>query len=311
MLVELAQLVEVELILEVAGLVHPTAQFMFEHLLLGNQTDAVDTLVHADGVLPVVGTLGVLGVVHDADGLGGTHVANHHVLLDTANLSTCGVLSITLQNAVAGEVTTGGAGITHGHGEVAGLVALHGHGSPVLGVIGHVLLTILGRTVGHRVGIDAEDGEVTGLTGPHPVVGLATKLTHGFGNGKHQAHVLEVAVGGEVVLVALVERLDLNTQRGVLDADLLGHGILNAIDEVADLAEGQVHETLGVQLGGNVALLDHEAYEEVFVGQLLGIALGVETVEHIVVLHGRVLADAVEATVVVGEYQTVGTDNNA
>ena len=208
LLIKLIETVEVELSLQIAALLLPLAQLVLENLLLADQSNTVNALVHTQGVLPVVGALSVLGVVHDTDGLGSTHVTDHDVLLDTTNLGTHGVLGITLQNAVAGEVTVGGARIAHRHSEVTILVALHGDGCPALRVVRHVLLAVLGRAVGHRVGIDAEDAEVAGLARPHPVIGLATELTHGLGNGKYQTHILEVAVGGEVVLVTLVERLD-------------------------------------------------------------------------------------------------------
>ena len=60
------------------------------------------------------------------------------------------------------------------------------------------------------------------------------------------------------------------------------------------------------QLVGDVLLLAHEAHEHILVRQLLFIALGDEAVEHVVVLHGGMTANRLEAAVVVRENQSVG-----
>ena len=94
---------------------------------------------------------------------------------------------------------------------------------------------------------------------------------------------------------------------GLVDAfHRVGHGIGERVehDFEVELRLGAQAETL--ELVGDVALVDHEAYEHVLVGQFLGIGLGVEAVEHIVMLHGRVAAYGLEAAVVVGEDESVG-----
>ena len=98
-------------------------------------------------------------------------------------------------------------------------------------MIGHVVFGIVCRTVCLRVGIDTEDGEVAGLARPHPVVGLTAKLTHRLGNGEDQTHVAEVLIGGGIILVALVERVDVDMQRGVDLLDGVGHGIGQRVDD--------------------------------------------------------------------------------
>lgn len=97
-------------------------------------------------------------------------------------------------------------------------------------MIGDIVLGILGRTVRLGVCIDAEHRVVAGLARPHPVVRFTTILTHRLGNGEHQAHIVEVAVGGAIVLVTLVERLYFHTQRRVFLAYILLPGILDAVD---------------------------------------------------------------------------------
>ena len=74
LVVEGGHLVEVELVLEEACLVLPYADAVFVFAFLVDDADAVDALVHADRVFPVVGALGILRVVLDAHGLVGTRM---------------------------------------------------------------------------------------------------------------------------------------------------------------------------------------------------------------------------------------------
>ena len=172
-------------------------------------------------------------------------------------------------------------------------------------MVGNIILRVLSRTVSLGVGIDAEYRVVARLARPHPVVGLATVLTHRLRHGEHQAHILEVAIGGQVILVTLIEGLHLNTQGRILLAHTLLPGILDAIHDSTN-----IRHALAFQLRhdgvGDVLLFYHETDEEVFVRQLFLIALGIEAVQHVVMLDGRVLADGVETTVVVGKHQAVG-----
>ena len=56
--------------------------------------------------------------------------------------------------------------------------------------------------------------------------------------------------------------------------------------------------------------LYHKTDEEVLVWQFFFKRLGVEAVQHVVVLYGRVLPDGIETAMVVGEYQSVGADDD-
>ena len=177
--VEFGQKVEVHLMVEVAGGVLPLTYLLFVGTFLIDESDGVDTFVHADGVLPVVGALCELRVVLDAHSFAGTHVSEHHLLFDATYLIAGLVVVVAhLLNAIAREIALGGARIANGHGEVALLVAVKAHACPTLGVVGHVVLGVRSRPIGLRVGIDAEHREVAGLSRPHPVVGLAAELTH-------------------------------------------------------------------------------------------------------------------------------------
>ncbi len=118
LLVEALHQVEVELALQESRRVLPLANLLLVGGFLLDEADGVDTLVHADGVLPVVRALCVFRIVLDAYSLRGPHVAYHDVLLDLTGLVARLVLSIAaFTDAVAGEIAAGAAGIADGHRE--------------------------------------------------------------------------------------------------------------------------------------------------------------------------------------------------
>ena len=310
LLVEALQTVEVELSLQIARLVHPAADALLEGTLLLYQTDGIDTFVHTDGVLPVVAGTGIFRLVHDAHRLRRAHVAQHDLLLDGTNLHTGSIDGVAaLLDAIAAEVAAGRAGIAHDHGKVARLIAVHRHASPRLRTVRNIILRIFGGAIRLGVCIDAEHGVVARLARPHPVIGLTTILTHRLRNGEHQSHVLEVAVGCHIILVSLVERLHLDTQRRVLLADGFLPCVFQTVNDVSLLAHGlsfqQRHHTIRY-----VLLLNHKADEQVLVGQFLLVALGHKAVEHVVVLYGGMAANGVETAMVIGEDQSFGTNHN-
>ena len=95
-------------------------------------------------------------------------------------------------------------------------------------------------------------------------------------------------------------------ERGVDLLDRVGHGVGHRVDHLLLTCVAPVVNAERLHVGSDVFLLLHEAHEHVLVRQLLGEALCEETVEHVVVVHGRVGAYAFEATVVVSEHQSVG-----
>ena len=97
LLVKLGELIEIYLVGEVVGClgcILPSTETGFVLTLQIHDADRIDTLVHTDGIFPVVGRAGVLAVVLDAYSLVGTHVLLHHLLLYATNLGTRRILSI-------------------------------------------------------------------------------------------------------------------------------------------------------------------------------------------------------------------------
>ena len=268
--IELRQLVEVELALQVARRVLPLADLCLVGCFLLNQSDTVDTFIHTDGVLPVVRAVGILRVVFDTHSLVGSHVADHDILLHLAGLVARLIHSIAaLLDAVARQIAACAAGIADGHRERARHVALQRYWCPFLRFHRYIVLGVVCWTARLGVYIDTEHAEVAGLARPHPVVCLTAKLTHRFGQGEHQANVLIVAIGGQEILVTLVEGLKLHAEGRVLGLDFLEHHVLDGIDELAALVLCYPVDAERVHIGGDIFLLYHETHEELLVRQFL------------------------------------------
>ena len=178
-------------------------------------------------------------------------------------------------------------------------------------MIRHIVLAVGSRTIGLRVGIDAEYREVAGLARPHPVVCIATKLTHRLWYGENQTQVGEVAVSSSVPLVALVERLNGDMEGRIVLLSLFSHLVLQRIDEFIALLVVEFLVSEAHHLIGYILLFNHKADEHILVRQFLCVRFSKETVEHIVVLHGRVASDSLETAMVVGKYQTVWRNDYA
>ena len=71
------------------------------------------------------------------------------------------------------------------------------------GVVWHIVFAVLGGAV-VAVGIDAEHAEVARLTGPHPVVGVASELAQCLGSGEYKAYVSIYLVLGNIVCISVV-----------------------------------------------------------------------------------------------------------
>ena len=99
--------------------------------------------------------------------------------------------------------------------------------------------------------------------------------------------------------------------RTVLFLGLRCVGILQRIKQSVLLFAAHGLETKAHHVGRYVFLVDHKADEHILVWQFLRIVFGHKAVQHIVVFNGGVASDGLETAVVVGENESVGTDNHA
>lgn len=158
---------------------------------------------------------------------------------------------------------------------------------------------ILGRVGGGLVvlaGVDAEEREVARVAGPYPVVGVAAELADRRGRCADQAHVVELLVDEQELLVAVVHLFD----RGLV---ALAFGLGPADDFGLRLARRDATSDL--------FHADEEAYVELLVGQLFLARHGPEAVGQVVVFDTRMRLYGVVAAVVVGEQQPFGRNQFA
>ncbi len=124
------------------------------------------------------------------------------------------------------QVAVGAAWVTHDHGIIPFFYALEGNRQVVLGFEGLVFSRIIGWFA-VRPGIDAQQGKVARMPGPHPVVGIKSELTHRAGRSTHEAHVAVDFIDKQVILQALVHLLDHGIVLGALRR--LGGNLLKGI----------------------------------------------------------------------------------
>ena len=198
------------------------------------------------------------------------------------------------------------AGAAVDKGEVSFLHARTGNLEGPFGPIGNVGFRIICR---HIVGggVDAEDGEITGVAGPHPVVRFTAEFADGGRRGTHQAHVPVLPEDEEEVLVAIVQGFNAG-----LEAVSIFGGLFQQLLGILG------YEGLALLFGhlGLVSLEHHfrhvfhafqEADGEAGIGELIGPGLGPETVFEVVVLHGGMALDEAVTAVVVGKEKTLVT----
>ena len=126
------------------------------------------------------------------------------------------------------------------------------------------------------------------MAGPDPVVGVASELADRRGRCGHEAHVVELLVDEEELLVAVIHLFD-----GGLVPDAFG---LGACDDLCGALAGG-------DAVGDLLHADQEADVETLVRELFGARAGPETVGEIVVLDGRMALDGVVTAVVVRQQQ--------
>ena len=257
---------------------------------------AVDAQRFALPFFPGVGDRGVFGGVVDAQRR--IALLRRRDDVETAradgDLGRVGTLG-DVGHGVGEDVLLRVARETVDHREIALFNPFRGYAEVFFRTVGDVLGRVGRRTVVLR-SVDAEHREIARVAGPDPVVGVAAELADRRGRRGHQAHVVELLVDEQELLVAVVHLFD----RGFV-ARAFGLGFFD--DLRGRLARGDPV--------GHLLHADEEADPEFFVGQLLGPRHGPETVGQVVVLDGRMFLDGVVAAVVVGEQQAFGRNEFA
>ena len=248
-------------------------------------------------LLPAIGAAGVLVGILELYRRVGAHGLPHDVLTHGAGIDADAVDGNHFLELGGGLVALGAAGIAHNHGIVVLLDALGGDLQALGGLVGHVVGAVGGGQV-VLAGIHAEHGEVAGVTGPHPVVGLSAELAHIGRRGGHEAYVGVGAIDDKVIDVVVVEGGNLSAAAGV--------GLFGGLAELVALGLGVIglfHDR------GHIFHAYQEGDRKAWAGDFLGVALGPVAVHEIVVFVGGQALDAAVTAVVVGYQQALLGDH--
>ena len=189
---------------------HPVGKGQLLCLLTGDHAQAGQAFVHTDRVLPVVGAAGIFIGILDTHLIARLHRLFPKRLLDAPHLDARFIVMLhLLPHTPRAEVAIGVTGETDRHGIVVLRIALQRDLRHVARFIGLVRRIIVGGAV-LAVGIDAKHREVAGMTRPHPVVGVATKLTQRAGRRKDHAHIPENLIHHQVIGIVIIKRYDIS-----------------------------------------------------------------------------------------------------
>ena len=264
-------------------------------------------------LLPAVGGGSVLVGILELHGRIGAHGFPHDVLADGAGIDGDALLGQHLLELGGRLEPLGAARVAQDHRVVAFIDTGEGDLQVALGLVGTVLRAVVGRLV-VGTGVHAEHGEVAGVAGPHPVVGLTAELADGCRRSAHEAH---VAVGlgddqvGDVVVVE-VHELGVAVLVGLLG--LVDQGLALDLHQGIHLFGRIVLGDLLLQLRESVGDVGHRLEEgdgEALGREFLGPGHGPVAVHQVVVLIGGERLDVAVAAVVVRDDEAVGGDDLA
>ena len=172
----------------------------------------------------------------------------------------------------------------------------------------NISLIVFGRfTIGSS--IYAEHGKVTAVTGPHPVVGVGSKLTDGRGGSSHHTDIFVDGLYKKIVTVCSIERLQLQGgERSDFYIFLFG----KAFGYFAEIRRREIVQSFRVlvfcqlffDVRSNIQNLVDKSDGQTVARQFLLAGHCPESVCQVVVLHRTVLLDVSVTAVVVGQYQS-------
>ena len=176
-----------------------------------------------------------------------------------------------------------------------------------LGLVGDVLFAEVSRFV-VLVGVNAEHREITGVTGPHPVVRIAAVLAHAFWRCSNEADVAVRLVLEHVELVVVVETLQLEFFVA-FRVHLIHQGLACITNGGIALVLGHLHVDVLQDACGDVVDAHQEADDKIVDVHFLVVGQREEPVGQVVVLCGRKPLDGVVGAVVVGQHQPLRRDD--
>ena len=171
-------------------------------------------------------------------------------------------------------------------------------------MVWHIVLAV-GSGVVVAVCVDAEDTEVARLAWPHPVVCVAAIFAEALWGCIDETHVVVALVDGEEVFAAFVEGVHLALYAFSAVVDCFGEEVGDGVNDKALELEGCIFWHKAEDIVCDVYCLEVEEHIEVFVGQLIFVFLGYESIFEVVVLCSGVGLNGTISAVVVGEYKSL------
>ena len=147
------------------------------------------------------------------------------------------------------------------------------------------------------------------MTRPHPIVGIAAKLTYGLRRSADQPHVGKLLDDESEELVAAEKSIHLDTHAGILGKELFGQRLAIGGRNLLELLLPGNGRHVADDFGRDVHDFADEPHGKTGSGQLLLGRHGPKTVLEIIVLDGRKLLDGRKTAMMVGEKQAVGRDD--
>ena len=147
--------------------------FCFQYLVVDNG------FIHADRVFPIVAGTCIFAGVLDTYFVTGSHFFLQYILTHTTYADTGFVGRMhPLFHFTLSQIAVSASGESHNHGIVTLVNTFQGDSQMLFGFQRNIVFIIFCRfAVGIR--INAEDGKVASMAGPHPVVCFTTEFTDG------------------------------------------------------------------------------------------------------------------------------------
>ena len=219
----------------------------------------------------------------------------------------------TFFHFVGDHITPVASGESHNEREVTFLVACKADRKVFLYLQGYIIFGVF-RRFSILIGINAEQGEVTCMARPHPVVGICTKLTYGRRRCTYHADITIRSLDEQIVTVSAIESFQLqfasrSQGNALFGRKTFGHFFQVLGREIIGTIRVRIYLQLFVDVISHIQYLINISDGKSLAGKFFFTAHGPETIRQIVVFHRTVLLDRTIATVVVGQYQSFGRDD--
>ena len=210
-------------------------------------------------------------------------------------------------HTVGSNITACISGISPDHGEIIFLNPFQADRQVVFGFQRDIFL-VVGSGISCWISIDPEYGEIAGMPGPHPVVGVSAEFSNGRRRCTYQADIFVSFKDKKIIFIATIKSLDTDFVFSVFSGPLL-HFCSEIFDFFRPGRFFQCIRKKGNNRIGHIFHADQERSTKIFVGQFFFFRHCPESIGKIVVFGGTVVLYCTISTMVVGKQQTLVWNN--